>query len=159
MMKFRSLVLIFAFLIGVVAAKIAVLFAIAGAGMFGTPFQGDSFFNITLLLVWVFGPFAILPLTLFDTWKPGWGGLLLCGSAVVDVGMICLNNIYMNGFSVYNAVTASASIALPVFAIGSLVYFSGRKESTWSIWIWGFMLALLILAAIFFAFKIGPDFL
>lgn len=153
----RRMATVFAIVLGVIGIVIGSLFIVAGAGMYGSPFQGGAYFNRTLMLVLVFGPFAILPCAVFDIWKPGWGGLLLCACSTVDVAMIILNNWSEYGFSVYNSASASTFVALPLFMMGSSLYFTGRSTATRGIWIWRMLLALLTGVFLFFAFKLGPD--
>lgn len=153
----RRVVTICSLFLGTTGFVIGGLFAVAGAGMYGSPFQGGSYFNNTLMLILVFGPFAILPCAIFDIWKPGLGGLALCASSIIDVVVIILNNWTEYGFSVYNSAGASTFVALPIFVVGSLLYYSSQSTRAWNIWIWRGLLALLVIAFLFFAWKIAPD--
>ena len=59
--KGRQILLAVSTLIGVFALLGAGWFTVAGAGMFGSPFAGDTYFNATLMLVLICGPLTILP--------------------------------------------------------------------------------------------------
>jgi len=155
--KKRRIIVVGTLVFGAIGLVIGALFSIAGAGMYGSPFQGGSYFNKTLVLVLVFGPFAILPCAILDIWKSGWGGLTLCLASVTDVCVIILNNWSEYGFDVYNSATASTLVALPIFIAGSLLYFSGRPNRSWNVWIWRGSLALLIVTLCFFGCRILPD--
>lgn len=159
-MNRSKLSLVLAIIFGALTMIVGVLFLVAGAGMYGSPMQGDAYFNTTLLLILIFGPFAVLPCVLFDIWKPGLGGLALCASSLIDVVMIVLNNIssYGTGLDAYNSLTATSCVALPIFIIGSVLYFSRRNEGNWHRRVWQALLVLFVLTAIFFVYKIGPDY-
>ena len=53
--KRRRTILILALVVGILAICGSALFAIAGAGMYGSPFAGDTYFNVTLLIVLLIG--------------------------------------------------------------------------------------------------------
>lgn len=124
--KFRQLCLILAFFAGILAVFGSALFAVAGAGMYGSPFAGDPYFNTTLLLVLI-GPVAILPCAILDYLKPGGGGIILSGLAILEIIPISLNNIYQWGFAIHNAALAILFLALPMFSIGVLLVFSSKS--------------------------------
>lgn len=153
----RRTSMIIGMVVGALALAGAVGFAIGGAGRYGTPFQGDAFFNITLALVLLLGPCAILPCTMYEIRRPQWGGIMLCSLALIDVLMIVANNQGAWGFAMHNAALAAFGITLPMFLIGSLLFFSTRplRMGLHGLWYVELMAALMI--AGYFTWQVGAD--
>ncbi len=156
-MKSRKAILTFSVIIGTLALLAAGLFAVAGAGIYGSPFAGDTYFNATILLVLLFGPVAVLPCTLFDWWKPGYGGIVLCGLAILEVVVIALNNLREWGFAVHDAALGSLCLAFPMFVIGTLLFFSGKTHVSWLNWVWRFQVFFAATVAAYFVWQVGAD--
>ena len=156
-MNGRKPILVWALITGTLAVLGASLFAVAGAGIYGSPFAGDSYFNATLLLVLLCGPAAVLPCTLFDMWKPGYGGIVLCGLSVIEVLVITLNNIREWGFAVYDAALGSLCLAVPMFALGTLIFFSGKPHVPWLKWAWWIEVLLAASVTGYFLWHVGAD--
>ena len=156
-MKSRKLIFVFSAIVSTLALLGAILFSVAGAGIFGSPFAGDSYFNATLLLVLLFGPVAALPCTVFDWWKPGVGGVLLCVLALFEVFLIVLNNIREWGFAVHDAALGSLCLALPMFILGTMLFFSSSLHVAWVDWVWRIMLLLVATVTMFFMWRVGAD--
>ncbi len=156
-MKHRTLILTLALGSGVIAIVGAIWFAIAGAGFYGSPFSGDFYFKATLMMVLLFGPLTVLPASIIDIFKPGRGGLLLCGLADIELAVIALNNLREWGFAIHDAALGSVCIAFPMFLIGSLLFFSGQQRSGWTLRIWRVLLAIAISVAVFYCWHVGQD--
>ncbi|GIX00828.1 MAG: hypothetical protein KatS3mg111_4160 [Pirellulaceae bacterium] len=156
-MKSRKVILTSSIIIGTIALLGAGLFAVAGAGIYGSPFAGDTYFNATLLLVLLFGPVAVLPCTLFDWWKPGFGGIILCTLAIFEVVVVVLNNLQEWGFAVHAAALGSLCLAFPVFVTGTLLFFSGNPQVSWLNWAWRFEVLLAATVAAYFMWHVGAD--
>ncbi len=156
-MECRKQIFVVSLITGVLALLGTGLFVVAGAGIYGSPFAGDSYFNTTLLLVLLCGPFAVLPCTLFDGQKPGYGGIVLCGLAVVEVAMITLNNVREWGFAVHDAALGSLCLGFPMFVIGTLLITSSKPHASWLNWVWWIELLLAALAAGYFLWQVGAD--
>jgi drug/metabolite transporter (DMT)-like permease len=155
--KHRHLIVILATVIGVLGILGSALFTVAGAGMYGSPFAGDTYFNLTLLLVLLCGPVAILPCTILDRHKPGLGGLALCGFAIVAVVPITLNNIRQWGFAIQDAGVASFCLAFPMFTIGSMLLFSSPPQRSELKWIWRVELLILSAIAVCYSWLLRDD--
>ncbi len=153
----RKRILVASLIAGILALLGAALFAVAGAGIYGSPFAGDSYFNATLLLVLLWGPFAILPCTLLDWRKPGYGGIVLCGCAVIEVGVITLNNLREWGFAVHDAALGSMCLGFPMFVMGTFLFASSRSHASWLRWVWRIECLLAALATGFFLWQVGAD--
>jgi hypothetical protein len=156
-MKGRQWILVASGVCGILALVGAGLFVVAGAGWAGSPFQGGTYFNVTLFLVIILGPVAVLPCTILDYFKSGLGGLLLCGFAIADVIAIVLNNTRDWGFAIHDAGLGALCLAFPAFVIGTLLFFfsgrcDGRLKSIWQI-----ELALAAVPAVYFSWHVGPD--
>lgn len=156
-MKARQSILVVSILCGILAALAAGLFAVVGAGMYGSPFQGDTYFNSTLFWVLILGPLAVLPCAIVDYFKSGCGGLLLCGFAIVDVIVIVLNNIRQWGFAIHDAGLGTLCLAFPMFVIGTLLFFSSGRRDGRLKWIWRIELALATGPAVYFSWHVGRD--
>ncbi len=157
MTRYRMTVLLFSAMVGVLALLAAILFTVAGAGIFGTPFQGDAYFNTTLLFVLLSGPCVVLPCVLFDWMKPTIGGLLLCTFSLIEVVAVALNNTREWGFAMHDAALASLIIALPMFAIGTLLFYSHSSTSATLRRIWQTEAGVAMLVAGFFCWNVGAD--
>ena len=157
MIKRRRTILILAFVVGILAICGSALFAIAGAGIYGSPFAGDNYFNVTLLIVLLIGPVAILPCTILDYLKPGCGGSILCGLSIIEVVSIVLNNIRQWGFAIHDAALASFSLALPMFAIGTMLIFSSSSHRKELNWIWRVEVLFAVVVAAYFSWHVGAD--
>ncbi len=153
----RKPVLIFSVFFGSLALAGAVFFAVAGAGIYGSPFAGDAYFNFTLLLVLLCGPVMILPCTILDSFRPGVGGFTLCGMAVVEIVVIALNNIQQWGFAVHAAALGSLCLALPMFVIGTALFLSVNQQVSRLNWLWRLELLLVAAAAGVFSWQVGAD--
>ncbi len=134
--NWRTGFLAFQVLIGLVAVAGSAYFVLAGAGMFGSPFQGDPYFNLTLLMVVMFGPAMILPSALLDVWKPGWGGIFLCTTTILEGIGLMLNNFYEIGYNAYNVATAGVFLVVPMFALGSCLVVTGPRNSPKRLVVW-----------------------
>ncbi len=153
----RKLILIASGLIGVLGLMGAGLFALGGAGIDGSPFQGDAYANITLALVLLLGPCAILPCTLYEIRRPQWGGILLCSLALIVVLMIAANHQREWGFAIHQAALVSLCLALPMFLIGSLLFFSSQPLRMGLHGLWYIELVLAVLIAGYFGWQAGSD--
>lgn len=156
-MKSRKVILTFSVIIGTIVLLGAGLFAVAGAGIYGSPFAGDTYFNATLLLVLLLGPVAVLPCTLFDWWKPGYGGIILCTLAIFEVVVVVLNNLRERGFAVHDAALGSLCLAFPIFVIGTLLFFSGKTHVSCLEWAWRFEVLLAATVGAYFVWHVGAD--
>lgn len=157
-MKPRTRVLWVSTIAGVLAAIAASLFAVAGAGIYGTPFAGNRYFNAALFLVLLFGPFAILPCTLLAIWKARWGGIILCTSAIAETVSILLLNQREWGFAIHDAAIAFCVIALPVFVLGSLLFRSDDSaDSKWKMHLWRLELAVMAIVSMLLLWQVGND--
>ena len=146
-----------AIVVGILALAASGLFAIGGAGMFGSPFQGTDRENLLLLLTLLLGPVAILPCALLDLARPGWGGLLLGILALADVAAIVAFNQRMWGFAIHDAALGSLVLAAPAFLIGSLLFFTAPSRSRASLWIWLAAASIAVLVAGWFSWQVGRD--
>ena len=153
-MNKRRPILVCSLIIGTLAFLGSGLFAVAGAGILGSPFSGGSYHQITLLLLLICGPVIVLPCTLFDLRKPGYGGFVLCSLALVEVGMISLHHVMEYGFNIFNAAGASLFIALPMFVIGSLLLFSGKPHAAWLNRAWWIELFLAASVSVWFLWQL-----
>ena len=155
--KRRRTILILAFVVGILTICGSALFAIAGAGIYGSPFAGDTYFDITLLMVLLFGPVAILPCTILDYWKQGCGGAILCGLSIIEAVLIILNNIRQWGFAIHDAALGSFLLALPMFAIGTLLIFSSSSHRRGLNWIWRVEVLFAVVVGAYFSWHVGAD--
>lgn len=154
----RKPILITAAVLGLLALFGAALFAVAGAGIYGSPFDGDAWYNGTLLAVLLVGPVAILPCVVFDYLKPGRGGWLLCGLALVDVLAITLNNQCEWGFAIHAAGLATLGLTLPMVLLGTLLFLSANPDSgSLLVWIWRIEMILAGIIGIYFLWQVGWD--
>ena len=156
-MKARNPILIASLVTGTLALLGASLFAVAGAGIYGSPFAGNFDENVTLLLVLLCGPVAILPCTLLDWWKAAYGGIVLCVLAIIEVGVISLYNDREWGFAMHDAALGSLVLALPMFAIGTLLFFSGQPRAAWLNWLWWIALIVVAIVMCYFLWWVGAD--
>ncbi len=126
--------------------------------MYGSPFAAEElFFNATLFFVLLLGPVAILPCTIVDYFRAGVGGLLMCTLAILDVIAIVLNNCAQWGFAIHNAGLVTFCLALPMFAMGSLLFVSsGWSGAAWRR-IWQGECFLATAMALFFSWYVGRD--
>lgn len=155
--KGRQILLAVSTLIGVFALLGAGWFTVAGAGMFGSPFAGDTYFNATLMLVLICGPLTILPCTLLEMLKPRWGGMLLCSLSLAEAGVLVLNNCYQWGFAIHNAALGSLCLAAPMFLLGFLFLGSTPSKDRWSPMIWWGETTVAAVVAAFFLVMVGRD--
>lgn len=154
----RKPILITAAVLGVLALLGAALFAVAGAGMYGSPFDGDAWYNATLLAVLLIGPVAILPCVVFDYLKPGRGGWMLCGLALVDVLAITLHNQCEWGFAIHSAGLATLGLTLPMVVVGTLLLLSTNPApGSTLVWIWRIEMILGGIIGIYFLWQVGWD--
>jgi len=156
-MRARKPIVVISLITGTLAILGSGFFAAVGAGVYGSPFAGDGYFNTTLLFVLLCGPVAVLPCTLVDCWKPGYGGIVLCGLAEIEVLMISLNNIRAWGFAIHDAALGSLCLALPMFAIGSMLFVSGKPQVERLSWLWWMALLLAASVITFFLWHVGAD--
>lgn len=63
--------------LGLIGFVGSVAWAIAGAGIYGSPLQGRREWVATVILFLLTGPMALLPLAILGIWKRRWAGRLL----------------------------------------------------------------------------------
>ncbi|HTN74372.1 MAG TPA: hypothetical protein VL096_03965 [Pirellulaceae bacterium] len=154
----RRGVLILAIIVGVLAMIGVVLYSFAGPGMFDWPFQGkESYYYTTLFFVLVCGPCSILPLTLLEIWKPCWGAIGLCSLAIVEVGLIGLNNLRQWGFAEHDAALGSLCLAAPMFLLGSLLLATDAKPHKRFANAWWWLMLIAVGIASRFLVLVGRD--
>jgi len=133
----RRICLVLSLIIGLLALAGTIWFAIAGAGIFGSPLTaGDPYANRMLVLVLIFGPALILPCTFLEIWRPNWGGFVLTILALCDLGMIFLYNVRQWGFAIHDAGLGAACLALPMFILGSAMLFTSPIRHRLLITVW-----------------------
>ena len=86
-----------------------------------------------------------------------YGGIFLCVLAMIEVGVITLYNNRAWGFAVHDAALGSLVLALPMFAIGTLLFFSGQARASWMKWLWWIDLVLVATVMAYFLWCVGAD--
>lgn len=145
--RYRRAILVASFGLGIISMLGAVLFLVAGAGMYGSPFMGDVRSNVSLFAVVFFGPLAILPCSVIETRAPTFGAALLCASTLGCTLAAILYSNGESGFLVYNVATVMLSLSFPIFLLGSLLWHSGKltttKPASGALW-WGLFAVLSV---------------
>ena len=153
----RHRLLVASTLFGVLAALGAGVFAMFGAGIYGSSFGGGVHHNLTLLLVLLCGPLAVLPCVLMDRRIPGWGGIALCSMSLVEVGIVASYSVRSWGFAIHDAALGSLVLAAPMFLVGSLFLSSSpcKYKTMERVW-WGHMAIATAICA-YFVWMVGRD--
>lgn len=80
-----------------------------------------------------------------DRWKPGWGGISLCGLAFILDFTACYISIHKTfGFDVYVGGLISLCLGVPLFAIGTLLFFSAQRPRSWLDQVWWYLFVMAI---------------
>jgi hypothetical protein len=91
-----------------------------------------------------------------DRWRPGWGGIVLCGLTFISVFVIscfAIDDTY--GFKVFDAAFFSFLIGAPMFAIGTLLFLSAERQLSGLDYVWWIEFVLAVAVAGYFLFHTG----
>lgn len=156
-MTLRSAILAVSMALGVLGGLGTAAFVLGGAGMFGSPFSGDPYFQLTLLAVLAFCPLAILPCTILEWWRPRVGAVALSCLTLCGFMAIVLNNVRDWGFAVHDAALGCLVLALPNFGIASALLFSTRPLPRWLVLAWCLEAGAVVLVVGWFIREVGAD--
>ncbi len=118
--KFRTYSLRVMLCIGGLTLIGSLLFAWIGAGMYGSPFSGESSSveSLLLLAILVLGPAAILPCTLIEKFFPERGGIALCLCSILILPVLFAYNVREWGIAYYDIATGVVYLAVPNSLLG-----------------------------------------
>jgi len=154
----RRISLVLSLIIGLLALAVTIWFAIAGAGIFGSPLTaGDPYANRMLVLVLIFGPALILPCTFLELWRPNWGGVVLTTLALCELGMMILYNVRQWGFAIHDAGLGAVCLALPMFILGSAMLFTSPIRHRMLITVWFCEFAAAATIGAYLTWQVGRD--
>ena len=76
---------------------------------------------------------------------------------MIQVAVIALHNMMEWGFAIHDAAHGSLCLALPMFAIGTLLFFSGMRRGSRVDWLWWILLVLAGMVMGYFLWRVGAD--
>ena len=156
MKSWRRFILAFSFFVGVLAFAGAVLWAIAGAGLYGSPVAGiNNTDKMLLLLVLMCGPMAVLPSTIVEHRFSNWGGSSLATLSFVPILCVCLSAVQSldtpAGSLSYATATVWLCVGAPNFALGSSLLLSNAEKSGVLLVVWLIELPLAVILTVYYA--------
>ena len=85
----------------------------------------------------LFASIAVFSCIELDRWKPGWGGIVLCGLALIAtvvISLFCIHDTF--GFEVFVAALSSSCVGFPMFVIGTLLFLSAERRLSRLDYVW-----------------------
>ena len=137
-------------LVSRVASLMALLAACISAALSGLGL------NLEIAGILLLVSFAVFSCVELDRWRLGWGGVVLCGLTLLWVFMACYVAIQGTArFDVFGASVFSICIGAPMFATGTLLFFSAERRVSVLDYAWWIEFVLAVSVAVFFLFYTG----
>jgi hypothetical protein len=125
--------------VGLIGFVGSVYWAIAGAGMYGSPLTGRSEWITSVVLFLLSGPMALFPLAILAIWQRRWAGWLLVLSSFISAFFAVRvmwtpladwsgNPSAIPAYAIRWSVTLVLPISIPILAFGLAFLRSGKPS-------------------------------
>ncbi len=105
---------------------------------------------------WLFASIAVFSCIKLDRWQPGWGGIVLCGLALISVVMISFFFVLEPPrFDVFALALSCLCVGFPMFVIGTLLFLSAQRQLSRLDYVWWIEFVLAAIVTGYFLWHTG----